>query len=343
MHHLNADKHVRELAIAFLGTGIPGQSILCIFSGFCKDVIDMVARMLINDHTCSLHMALLFQHCPHNTVLHEELAEILASGMVRGSLLTKEEEQIFREADLEDEEQLEQLMQLAKKESDNTKDAHDVMWDVRESVQKYIKNQHESCDEAEDKKPCFFIRLGCALLTSAEVSCEEECKLLHDPEEMDVPFGWDHAAHVYVADSNGVKISEHMLDILSHMTRIMQTHRHNKEERQRKLAPLITEVLILQTCVFPICNEDTKVGAGGWDACFGDFGDASVYVSLCHEFAKDDAGAPHRTSSNLDVSFRVLRGGTMVQLIFNWQENCDSSDCVCHWCTSFDERHSAAL
>lgn len=342
---------VEDLADAFLMIAVPNQRLNCIYSNLDREILDMVVRLLVNGHICNLHMEILFQHCPYNTDLCDEVAEILASGMVCGRLLTKEEEQLVRSTQLECEEQ---LVKLLKEEDDDgggggQKKLHEVVWDLRKSVQQYIQVMHDDQhgdEEKDQKKPCFSIRLGCCHLpTSEEVSCDEECKLLHDQEEMDVPFGWDHAAHMYVADMNGVRISEHMLDILSHMTHIMQTHRDvdRKEERQRKLAPLITEVLIIQACVFPICNEDTKVGPAAWKTCFGDGGDPTVYLSLCHEFGRDDAGAPYRTSSNLDVAFQILRGGGLVQLVYNWQENDDSPGCECHWCASFDERHSAAL
>lgn len=105
---------------------------------------------------------------------------------------------------------------------------------------------------------------------------------------------------------------------------------------------------MLQACVFPICNEHTKCGDGGFEPCFyRDYEDpcfdVTTFVGYCHEYETDIADDRKRMRTDLtaEVKVRNAKGGSrqLVRIAYDITDTLDCDDCKCRWCATFLERN----
>ena len=349
-------ERARDFALAFcmvthsrLGKG-------SMFRDLDPDVVQIVAQYVIEDdlwdYMCCGYIPVLFEHICHDAMLRKDVAELLlARGddattmLLRGRVLTTEEAAAFENGS------------VVAAEDKPMANLGNVVWEARKARQQCIENMHRLryCDKSEQSLgEEVYIELGeqSRLLLASEICDAEACTLHHDfdGEDEDSPAieeeGWDHAAHLFVANREDIDVAEVMKDLASHMAHVVQMHAGDKSSRQLLLAPLVAEALMVQACLFPIYDDATMVGDTGNAPSFSEQPgipsyDMTMWLEFCHEYEADLVEHKGRACSSFAVDIHVFRGGNLVRIAYNWDDNTASAStgCRCKWCNSFSDRH----
>ena len=101
----------------------------------------------------------------------------------------------------------------------------------------------------------------------------------------------------------------------------------------------IAELFVLQICMFPDINDETKVGLTDTDAASYSQSKYScaILFSMCQEYVVGQC--PWRDMCNFYVDLAVHKGGRLVEIEFTLQDN-DVCKCPNHWCQTYQSRHA---
>lgn len=332
-----------ELAQAFLMVTHPRLGAGSLFHHMDGGIAQMIAKNIACDEACDTHLGYLFRGCKEDRQLRNDVGEVLLSP----GLLSA------RRVSLEEEERIRLLGE----------DAPDSSWEdlpglvrrVRKERQNFAEKMHSFGGIQEDDRldDQVYILLGesCKLPLASDGCCCEGCALYHDfekeegddPDDLeDVEEGWDFKGHVITSYGESFRLKWHAEDLLNHMQKIAHSG-EEKASRLRKLAPLVSEALILQACNFPVHTEDNLVGDCSWDPCWCEQVEVpsyemTMFVSFCHEYETVLAEVGCRMSMDYSVCLKVHRNGRLVRLTYNFSDSFPCVACKCRWCTSFPER-----
>lgn len=139
-------------------------------------------------------------------------------------------------------------------------------------------------------------------------------------------------------------IPDHVHDSLESMMAQLQNGNCGIDTMAR-----ITELLVLQACVFPICTDENKVLLTKHHILdmMSDADGDSIFMWVCHGFNErmalllqdtesgDEWDTCQRASSTLDACVRVSECKKKVGIVFNhsYMEDELSEACKCRWCS----------
>jgi hypothetical protein len=287
--------------------------------------VSLVYNKEMCDHMCDGYLGLLFNHCTDRKVrmdVGEMLMPSIGENTVTGCLVTQGERGLIYHPE----------KNLAK-----------LVWEQRKAFQQYIEKLHRMDHEFSigDQHREVFIELGlaCKLRISENPYVDDDDSDYDDSDFYDGDDDWKYPSHLFVSDCTVQDLMHKLGDDMRIITELSD----DKATRQKLLAPIVAEALILQACVFPICSETTKTCLGSFEPCFdtydGDPNSSTVFVQFCHEYERDLAESGCRMGSSIFVGINVHKEGRLVKLTYHWLENLFERKCKCHWCTTFQERH----
>ena len=204
----------------------------------------------------------------------------------------------------------------------------DVVWEIRSNAQA-IQDDVYHID----------------YITAFELS--EQCRLprindgLEELEYDDEAAAGEHyPAHVL----GNTSIAEHGQDVLDQLEELLQAEGNfGKEEFVKIMAPWLTELLVLQAVMFPVCNSQTKLGFCGNEEPSMHYDEdyiscRDIFLNICHEKGQEVDMYNCRMSISMCVNLRVTNMGRTVVLQYSYDDTSFCSMFRCEWCRTYESR-----
>lgn len=269
---ITEESHAQELVLAFcmgsckrLGNGS------LVFHHLDNDLLQMISQPILHEarcrDACARYLELMFPGRRRaQPAAQLKVGHMLSSPvLLQGRMLSKQQAKAFKKGRKDIVGPVGPMRPLA-----------DVVMQIRNSVMDQLQKdcEEDSLFSSESMKHTFYVELAesCRLLRFEEL---QDCCTYHDHlpfscDEEDQLNGWNHPAHLFMPwkDEN---VCAHMRDLLEHIC--------DTEHCEEQVPHLVSESLVLQACVFPVCADATrKVGMPSQAAMGSKWCDISRFV-----------------------------------------------------------------
>ena len=333
---MEAMENARGIVLAFMqGTHLrlgAGSLVFRLDSLLVRLIGEAVLLSALCNHACVQHLPYFLGNGSDFFASHE-LRDAIGGLIMRGDVLQGR----FLHFDPDDPERSEdEPVQLSPMRS-----LADVVWEIRSKAQA----MHDD-DYLTDYTAFFELSEQCRLPRISDHTFDCSCMLyasdgLEALEDDDDEATAEHyPAHVL----GNTSIAEHGQDVLDQLDELLQAKgEFSEEEFVGIMARWLTELLVLQACMFPVCNSQTKLSFCGEEGPKMQRADDStgirdIFLDICHENGEEVHKYNCRMSTSTCVSLGVDKKRRVVKIEYSYQDTSFCSMCRCEWCRTYEAR-----